>query len=210
MRIIIVLKRELIEKVKKFSYLGSEINQEGKCTLEIRRRLGIARSIIQKMETIWKSKGITTSLKVRLLRATSFAIASYGSESWATTKNDEKRIDAFEMWAYRRVLRVSWRERKTNQEILEMIGSNMMLRKSIAIRKMRMFGHVIRQDGLEKSIWTGNVEGRRKQGRPGTTWLKDITKWTRLGLAAAAQATKDRKHWRDLVKATAAQFAPSD
>ena len=101
-----------IEVVNQFEYLGSIINNKGESTTEIRRRrLAMARSTVQSMSHIWKSRGLSLSLKVRLLHATSFSIATYGRESWAMTKNDRKRVDAFEMWCYRRLLHVSYMER---------------------------------------------------------------------------------------------------
>ena len=93
-----------IEEVSQFEYLGSMINNIGDSTLEIKRRLTIAKSTVQSMQNIWKIRGISISLKVRLLNAVAFSIATYGCDSWATTKNDRKRVDAFEMGCYRRLL----------------------------------------------------------------------------------------------------------
>ena len=92
---------------------------------------------------------MSLGLKVRFLRATAFPIAIYGCESWAMTSGDKKRVDAFEMWCYRRLLRVSWTERNTNKWVLEKIGSVFMLRKSMSERKMRFFGHIVRKNGME-------------------------------------------------------------
>ena len=108
-----VIDGQQIEEVKQFEYLGSMINNSGDSTTEIKRRLAIARTTVQGMSSIWKSRGLSIDLKVRLLRATVFSIATYGCESWAMTKNDRKRVDAFEMWCYRRLLRVTWKDRRT-------------------------------------------------------------------------------------------------
>ena len=97
------------------------INVASDSTTEIKRRLAMARSTTQNMVKIWKIRGLSTGLKLRFLRATVFAIASYGCESWALTKTDRKRIDAFEMWSYRRLLRVSWKDKRTNKWVLERI-----------------------------------------------------------------------------------------
>ena len=114
---------------------------------------------MQNMVSIWKSRGMSLGLKVRFLRATAFPIAIYGCESWAMTSGDKKRVDSFEMWCYRRLLRVSWTERKTNKWVLEKIGSVLMLRKSMSERKMRFFGHIVQKNGMEKR------QKARKDGR---------------------------------------------
>ena len=117
-----VLDGENIEEVESFVYLGSLINIKGSSAQEIRRRLAMGRGAVQNMVSIWKSRGMSLGLKVRFLRATAFPIAIYGCESWAMTSGDKKRVDAFELWCYRRRLRVSWVERKTNKWVLEKIG----------------------------------------------------------------------------------------
>ena len=108
-----ILDGELIEQVDEFVYLGSLLSNKGTCVQEIKRRLAMGRSATQKMVKIWKSTGVSTKVKVRLLRATCamvFPIATYGSESWAMNAREKKRVDAFEMWCYRRILRISWRD----------------------------------------------------------------------------------------------------
>ena len=132
-----------IEVVNQFEYLGSIINNKGESTTEIRRRLAMARSTVQSMSHIWKSRGLSLSLKVRLLHATSFSIATYGSESWAMTKNDRKRVDAFEMWCYWRLLHVSWKDKKTNVWVLDKIGTDLTIRRGIMERKLSILGTLL-------------------------------------------------------------------
>jgi len=199
-----LLDGQKIEVVQQFEYLGSLINTKGDSTAEIKRRLAIARKTMMNMSDIWKSKGLSKNLKIRFLRATIFSIAAYGSESWAMTKNDRKRVDAFEMWCYRRLLRVSWVDKRTNNWILETIGTQLMLRSSIDSRKLRYFGHVSRKDGsLEKLIMQGMVEGSRRRGRPTTAWTDDIKRNTGLKMAAVTRLASNRTDWRALVKTTA-------
>jgi len=205
-----VLDGEEINEVDEFIYLGSKITKDCSSKVEIRRRLAMARATTINMTTVWKSKGISTKLKTRLLRATSFAIASYGCESWAMTQADKKRMDAFEMWAYRRVLRVSWTARKTNKWVLEKIGNGLMLRKEMMKRKMKFFGHAMRHESFEKSIIQGAVEARRRRGRPQREWMEDIKTWTGLDGAAACTVAQDRRRWQKLMRITAARIAPSD
>ena len=205
-----VLDGEKIEEVESFVHLGSITNTKGNDAREIRRRLAMGRGAVQNMVSIWESRGMSLGLKVRFLRATAFPIAIYGCESWAMTSCDKKRVDAFEMWCYRRLLRVSWTESKTNKWVLEKIGSVLILRKSMSERKMRFFGHIVRKNGMEKRLTQGNMKGKRRMGRPATTWFKDLKEWTKLDIAGASQMATDRERWRKIVKVTARQIAPPD
>ena len=199
-----LLDGQKIEVVQQFEYLGSLINTMGDSTSEIKRRLAIARKTMMNMSNIWRSKGLSMDLKIRFLRATIFSIAAYGSESWAMTLTDRKHVDAFEMWCYRRLLRVSWMDKRTNDWVLETIGTELMLRKNIDSRKLRYFGHVSRKDGsVEKLIMQGKVEGKRRRGRPATSWTDDIKRSSGVSMTAATRLAEDRPRWRALVMATA-------
>ena len=125
------------------------------------------------------------------------------------TKNDRKRVDvdAFEMWCYRRLLRVSWKDKRTNDWVLSKVGCELMLRKTIDSRKLRYFGHISRKDGsIEKFIMQGTVEGSRGRGRPSASpsWTDDIKRNSELSLTAATRLAADRTGWRSLIRATAA------
>ena len=137
-----ILSGEELEEVKSFVYLESLINTE------VNRRLCMARSTKENMTTIWKSQAICKSLKLRIARATTFAVATYGCESWVYSKKVTNKIEAFEMWTYRRLLRVSWRQHKTNAWILEQLRTKPMLVKQMRKRKMKHFGHIIRHNSL--------------------------------------------------------------
>ena len=113
-----MLGEEKIEEVDNFVYLGSVIDTSCKSSKEIRKRLAMARSTVQKTLNIWRSRGVSTKLKLRRLHATAFAVATYGCESWTFTETDGKKIDSFEMWCYRRLLRDSWTDKRTNQWVL--------------------------------------------------------------------------------------------
>ena len=145
------------------------------------------------------------NLKLRFLRACVFSIATYGSESWAMTKNDRKRVDAFEMWCYGRLLRVSWKDKRTNDWVLSKVGCELMLRKTIDSRKLRYFGHISRKDGsIEKFNMQGTVEGSRSRGRPSTSWTDDIKRNSGLSLTVATRLAANITDWRSLVRVTAA------
>ena len=155
---------ERISEVEEFVYLGSNITKECSCRTEVTRRLAMARTAALNMTSIWKSRGVSTKLKTRLLRATTLTL--YGCESWAITKADQGKVDAFEMWAYRRVLMVSWTTMKTNKWVLDKIGNSLVLRSQRMERKLKFFGHVMRHESFEKGIIQGMVEAKRKRGRP--------------------------------------------
>ena len=125
-------------------------------------------------------------------------------------KADKRKMDAFEMWCYRRILRISWTEMRSNIWVQEKIGTGLVVREAIRKQKLRFFGHVIRRDGLDKQIITGKVNGSRRRGRPPTTWIKDITVITGLSLAEAARAAQDRRAWRRIVWTTASHPATPD
>ena len=188
---------------------ASNITRECSCRTDVRRRTAMARTATLNMTSKWKSRGVSTKLKTRLLQATTFAIASYGCESWAMTKADQGKVDAFEMWAYRRVLRVSWTAMKTKW-VLDKIGNSLVLRSQMMERRLKFFGHVMRHESFEKGIIQGMVEAKRKRGRPSREWMDDIKGWTGLSVAAAISAAQNRQRLRGLVKATAAQIAQSD
>ena len=159
---------------------------------EVNRRLCMARSTIENMTTILKSQTICKSLKLRIARATAFAVATHGCESWAYSKKVTKKIEAFEMWTYRRLLRVSWRQHKTNACILEQLRTKPMLVKQMRKRKMKHFGHIIRHNSLEKTIIQGITAGKRGRGRPARTWEKDIEEWAGTNIGEATRMAERR------------------
>ena len=182
-----ILNGEELEEVKSFVYLGSLINTEVSCMPEVNQRLCMARTTIENMTTIWKSPAICKSLKLRIARANAFAVATYGCESWAYSKKVTKKIEAFEIWTYRRLLRVSWWQRKTKAWILEQLRTKPILVKQIRKRKMKHFGHIIRHNSLEKTIIQGITAGKRGIGRPVRTWERDIEEWARANIGEATR-----------------------
>ena len=137
---IIVNNNEIIENVKEFVYLGTLITNNYDDTKKIRRRLCIARSAMVSLTNIWKDKSITITTKKRLLHTLVFSIASYGSECWVLKNMDKKKIEAFELWWYRRLLRISWTDKKTNDWVLNKMDVNKRLLATINCRKMALLG----------------------------------------------------------------------
>jgi hypothetical protein len=194
-----VIKGEKIEIVHTFNLLGSSIDDNGGCYKEITRRLTLGRIAMSSMSKIWKDTNILKSTKARLVRALVFPIALYGCESWTTRKAEKKKIASFENWCWRRMLRVSWTNKRTNASINEEIGSGTTLLIQALKQKLSYFGHVVRADGLEKSLMLGMGEGKRSRGRPRARWIDEILERTELDLREATQAASNRTIWRSVV-----------
>ena len=160
-----------LENVNNFVYLGSRIDADGKSSPDIRRRIAIAISKLNTMAPLWKSQ--STELKWRTLKACIFPVAIYGCEAWTISKTDEKKITSFEMKCYRKILRISWTERKTHASVLEQLGVKApQLLNLIKKQKLSYFGHIKRHNTLEKLFLEGTCEGRRGRGRPRRRWTQ--------------------------------------
>ena len=191
---------EAIEQVEEFVYLGCRVVRSSKSLPEVKRRLAIARDTVSKL-TIWKCPQIPKRLKLRLLQATAFAIASYGSEAWALTRKDEERIRAFEMWCYKRLLRVKWMDKKRNKEVLDELGvTTPVLMSQIRRRRLRYYGHIARGGSLENDIAEGMVPGKRSKGRPAVKWSDDLRMTVAdRSFANAKRLTGNRVEWRNII-----------
>ena len=153
-----------VENVKEFTYLGAVFTNTYDDSPEIKRRIAIAKNATVALNKIWKDRSITLKTKLRLLNSLVFPIASYGSECWVLKKKDKKRVNSFELWCYRRVLRISWTEKKTNDEVLRRINCKDRLLDILNRRKLKFIGHVMRSESLEKNLLTGmHPDGHRRQ-----------------------------------------------
>ena len=142
----------------------------------IKRHLLLGRKVITNLDSVLKSRDITLPTKVRLVKAMVFPVVRYGCKSWTIRKAEWRRIDAFELWCWRRLLRVPWTARRSNQFILKEISSEYSLEGLMLKLKLQYFGHLMqRADSLEKSLMLGNIEGRRRRGRQRMRWLDGIT-----------------------------------
>jgi len=152
---------ETVETVADFILLGFKITKDGDCSHEIKRHLLLGRKVITNLDTILKSRGITLSIKVHLVKAMVFQVVMYGCESWALKKAEHWRIDAFELWCWRRLLRVPWTARRSNQSILKEISPECSLEGLMLNLKLQYFGHLIwRADSFEKTLMLEMIEGR--------------------------------------------------
>ena len=164
---------ETVETMSDFIFLGSKITADGDCSHEIKRRLLLGRKVMTNLDSILKSRDITFSTKVCLIKAMVFPVVMYGCESWTIEKAECQRIDAFELWCWRRLLRVPWR---SNQSILKEISSGYSLEGLMLKLKFQYFGHLMRRaDSLEKTLMLGGIAGRRRRGRQRVRWLDGIT-----------------------------------
>ena len=167
---------ETIETVTDFILGSSKITEYGDCTLEIKRRLLLGRKIMTNLDSILKSRDITLPTKVHLVKAMVFPVVMYGCERWTIKKAEHRRIDAFELWYWRRLWRVPWTARRSNQYILKEISSEYSLEGLMLKLKLQYFGHLMqRADSFEKTLMLGKIEGRRRRGRQKMRWLDGIT-----------------------------------
>ena len=155
---------ETIETVKDFLFLGSKITADGDCSHEIKRRLLLGRKALTNLDDILKSGDVTLPTKVHLVKAVVFPVVMYGCESHIIKKAEHRRIDAFELWCWRRLLRVPWTARRSNQSTLKEISPEYSLEGLMIKLKLQYFGHLMgRTDSLEKTLMLGKIEGRRKR-----------------------------------------------
>ena len=152
------------------------------------------------MDSIIKSKDITLPTKVHLVEAMVFPVVMYGCESWTIKKAEHQRIDAFDLWCWRRLLRVPWTARRFIQSILKEISPGCSLEGLMLKLKLQYFGHLIRRaDSLEKTLMLGKIEGGRRRGRQRMRWLGGITDLMDMGLCKLQEMVMDRESWRAVV-----------
>ena len=184
---------ETVETASDFIFLGSKITADGDCSHEIKRCLLLWRKVMTNLDSIWKGRDITLSTKVRLVKAMVFPVVMYGCESWIMKKTERRRIDAFELWCWRRLLRVPWTARRSNQSILKEISPGCSLEGMLLKLKLQYFGHLMRRvDSLEKTLLLGRIGGRRDDwGWDG--WMASLTRW--MWVSELWELVMDRKAW---------------
>ena len=167
---------ETVETVAHFIFLGSKITADGDCSHEIKRCLLLGRKVMTNLDSILKSRDVTLSTNVCLLKAMVFPVVMYGCESLTVNKSEHQRNDAFELWCWRRLLRVPWTARRSNQSILKEISPGCSLEGLMLKLKLQYFGHLMRRvDSLEKTLMVGKIGGGRRRGRERMRWLDGIT-----------------------------------
>ena len=198
-KINIAIDVQHIEQVTSYVYLGSFITEDGRSEKEIKRRIMIARSTFTNMRTLLSYRGINLKTRLRAIKCYIWPKLFYGAEIWTITKPLLSRLDAFEMWVYRRVLKISWTEKITNEEVLRRMGTGRDIVRQFKTRKLQYLGHLMRLNTSQIQLIEGKIEGRRSRGRPRNTWTAEITTTNGMKYYQLKRSAEDMRRWHGLV-----------
>ena len=190
---------ETMETVTDFIFLGSKITADSDCNHEIKRRLFLGRKSMTNQDSVLKSRGITLLTKVHIVKAVVFPLVAYGSESWTAKKTEHQRTDAFKLWCWKRLLRVPWTARRSNQSILKESNPECSLEGLMLKLMLKYFGYLMqRVYSLEKTLMLGKTEGKRR-GQQRMRWLGSISDSMSMNLNKLQEIVEDRGPWHAAV-----------
>jgi len=194
----IVIDGQLVEQVNKFQYLGSMMTEDGRCTTEVKRRIAMAKDAFSKRKELL-SRNMSRAVRKKIIKTVVWSVALYGSETWALKKDEIQRLNALEMWIWRRMEKVSYKDRKTNEEVLDIVGEKRSLIKTIVRRKKNWIGHILRGEGLLKDVIEGRMEGKPPRGRKRIGMIDDLKEESYQDMKRRAE---NRVSWRSWIPRT--------
>ena len=186
-----------VELVNSFTYLGQTISDDGRSEKEIKRRIEIARTVFNCMTNVLTSKNISLHTRKRIVKCYIWTTLLYGCETWTLVPACVKKLQAFEMWVYRKLLKISWTQKLTNAEIRNRIQEKEYIMPTIRQRKLAYLGHIVRRDNLHRQLMEGKINGKRGRGRPRQKWIDDKKKWINIeGYDEIVRRAQDQERWR--------------
>ena len=195
----ITIDGETVEQVKQFRYLGALISEDGTSEAEVRTRIAMAKDAFNKKRELL-TKRMSTSLKTRVIKTVVWSTALYGSETWTLKQAERNRLEAFEMWCWRNMEKISWRTHTTNEDVLKLVGEKRTILDVILQRKKKWIGHILRGESLVKDVLEGRFDGKRGPGKPRTALLDDIQDG--VSNQAIKSRARDREEWRSWMPRT--------
>ena len=191
----ITISGRKVDQVKQFTYLGSVISNDAYSTREIKTRIALAKNAFSKHSRTLTAKKLKQSLRKRLVKCLVWSVALYASETWTIKKAEERRIDSLEMWLSRRMEGISWKDRVTNDEVLNRVNEVRILRETIRRRKKNWLGHILRGNNMLRDVLEGKMKGKRGRGRPRIGMVSELKEAETY--ESMKRKSQDREQWRN-------------